>query len=244
MTDAKRSPGEQARHLVRSLDRASLATRSAGDGWPYASLVMSACDHDGTPILLLSTLAEHTKNILSDGRASLLFDGTQGLDSPLTGARVTVLGTLRKTADPRHRARYLARHPDAAGYIGFADFSLYCLDVARAHLVAGFGAIHWIDRDAVVWDTSRAGDLAEHERDIVSHMNDDHADAIDLYAGAILGLPGSGWTMTGIDPEGIDLRAEGRTARLDFDLPVADPGAARAALVELVKTAREKTAAG
>src|SRR5690242_4025975 len=112
------SPAATARRLLRSLDRATLATSQ--DGWPYASLVLAAVDHDATPLLLLSDLAEHSKNLKRDPRASLLFDGTAGRDDPLTGPRVTVLGEARAIADPRLLARFTARHPSAEGYAGFA----------------------------------------------------------------------------------------------------------------------------
>ena len=136
------------RALLRGLDRASLATFLPAEpaGWPYASLVLVAVDHDLTPILLLSDLAEHTKAIRADGRVSLLFDGTAGLDQPLTGPRVTVLGRAERTDDGRLKARFLARHPDAALYAGFRDFGFYRVSVERSHLVGGFGKIRWIDQ--------------------------------------------------------------------------------------------------
>ena len=93
------SPENLSRDLIRSSDRAVLSTAMTGDGWPYGSLVMTACDHAARPLLLISDLAEHTKNLGADTRASLLFDGTAGLDSPLTGARVTVMGRLAPTED-------------------------------------------------------------------------------------------------------------------------------------------------
>ena len=80
--------------------------------------------------------------------------------------------------------------------------------------------------------------LAEAEADVISHMNDDHADAVQLYAGKLLGLPGDGWNITGLDPEGCDLRLGGETARLDFEKPVENAEAARAALVKMAKAAR------
>src|SRR5260221_6853954 len=136
------SPAATARRLVRPFDRATLATSQ--DGWPYASLVLAAVDQDATPLLLLSDLAEHSKNLKRDSRASLLFDGTAGRDDPLTGPRVTVLGEAKPVADPRLMARFTARHPSAATYAGFADFRLYRLEVARAPLVAGLRRIHAI----------------------------------------------------------------------------------------------------
>src|SRR5258708_22384630 len=112
------------RDLVRGLDRAALAPALPGeaDGWPYASLVLVAADHDLSPILLLSDLAEHAKAIAADDRVSLLFDGTYGLDQPLTGSRVSLVGRAARTGDPRLRRRFLARHPDAEIYAGFQEF--------------------------------------------------------------------------------------------------------------------------
>lgn len=233
------SPDSRARGLIRCADRAVLSTAMTGDGWPYGSLVMTACDHAGRPLLLISGLAEHTKNLKHDDRASLLFDGTAGLDSPLTGARVTVMGRLTATADAALTARYLARHPDAEMYIGFADFDLFEMTVERAHIVAGFGEIHWISALDLLFDTAGHEDLAAAENDIVDHMNRDHADAIQLYATKLLGRDTGDWRMTGIDPEGADLRDGGRTARLAFDNPVRDAEAARSILVRMVKTARQ-----
>ena len=136
------TPARQARAVIRATDRAALATSQ--EGWPFASLVLAALDHDGTPLLLISDLSEHAKNIKREPRVSLLFDGTQGLDDPLTGPRVTVLGEARVSAEKHLMQRFLARHPAAELYAGFADFHLYRIAVARAHLVAGFGRIHWI----------------------------------------------------------------------------------------------------
>ncbi|MFO0294160.1 MAG: pyridoxamine 5'-phosphate oxidase family protein [Rhodospirillales bacterium] len=85
-------PGDIARGLIRAADRATLATLGAAGGpaagEPYASLVLVACLHDATPVLLISRLADHTRNIAAEPRVSLLFDGTSGLDEPRTGARV------------------------------------------------------------------------------------------------------------------------------------------------------------
>lgn len=226
------------RVLVRGLDRASLATAlpNGAATWPYASLVLVAVDHDLSPILLLSDLAEHTKAIAGDDRVSLLFDGTNGLPQPLTGPRVTLLGRAVRIADERLGRRFLARHPDAAMYAGFQDFHFYRVAVERAHLVAGFGKIGWLGSDEL--EAIPAAGLADAEPGIVSHMNEDHADSLQLYAGRLLGLGGADWRMTGIDPEGIDLRQGGQIARLAFDAPLAGAADARKALVSLVGKAR------
>jgi putative heme iron utilization protein len=208
--------GAAARRLIRSQDRASLATLLAGDGTPYASLVLYATLADATPILLLSALAEHTKNLKADPRASLLVDGTAGLADPLTGARATLVGRLEEIEGDHARQRYLARHPSSETYVGFGDFRFYALKPTRAHLVAGFGRIHWIDAADVLDSPPPA--LVERATDIVGHMNEDHAEAVSLYATRLLGRAGDGWRMTGIDAEGADLRRDGEPLGQDRDI--------------------------
>jgi putative heme iron utilization protein len=137
-----------ARELMRAQMSASLGTLM--DGAPYVSLVLVAFDADGSPLLLLSRLAQHTKNLRGDPRVSLLFDGTAGLEEPLTGPRLTVLGTAAVCNDPHALGRYLARLPSAETYAGFADFDLYRVTIARGHLVAGFGKIAWIEAAALL----------------------------------------------------------------------------------------------
>ncbi len=248
MAKRESTPGEEARAVVRRADRAGLATllaapdggeESPGSGpWPYASLVLPCADHDASPLLLLSDLADHTKNLKADPRAALLFDGSAGWTDPLAGARVSLLGTLEPLDEPRLLARFVARHPGAETYAGFADFRLYRMAVARAHLVAGFGRIHWLEAAEVLFDCAGAEPLAEAEADIVGHMNADHLDAIQLMARNTLGQDGDDWSMTGIDPEGADLRCGGRVARIAFELPVRGPEEARRELVRLTRAAR------
>jgi hypothetical protein len=244
--DAAVSPVTQARELMRSLDRATLASAlpaelavSGGDGaaWPYASLVLVAVDHDLSPILLLSTLAEHSKAMAANPAVSLLLDGTAGLAQPLTGPRLTVLGRARRTSDTAARRRFLARHPEAAMYADFGDFHFYRLTLARAHLVAGFGRITWIEAADLVGEPPPAA-LVAAEAEIVAHMNADHAAAVQLYANVLLGRGGQGWRMTGIDTAGCDLRQAGDVARLAFPTPVSDAESARVTLVALVQQAR------
>lgn len=224
------------RDLVRRLDRAALACRLA-DGSPYASLVLVAVDHDLSPLLLLSDLAEHSKAIAGDPRVSLLFDGTAGLDQPLTGARVSLVGRAEVTSDERLKQRFLAHHPDAAMYAGFKDFRFYRVTVGRAHLVGGFGKIYWLEARGLLPEVPSVA-LIDAEAGIVAHMNEDHAEAMDLYAGKLLGLPGRGWRMTGIDAEGVDLRLRGQIARLSLPQPIIDAEGARKQLIALLAEAR------
>jgi putative heme iron utilization protein len=147
---------DEARALLRAATQASLATIFSTTetpdrgGWPFASLVLIAHDRDGSPLLLLSDLAEHSRNIEVDDRVSLLIDGTAGLADPLTGPRLTVLGRARRSADASHRKGFLEAHPEAALYADFSDFAIYHVAVDSAHLVAGFGRIQWISAAALL----------------------------------------------------------------------------------------------
>jgi heme iron utilization protein len=241
MNDDPLKRAGEARRLIRGCRHAALATSL--DGWPYVSLVAVACDSDAGPLLLLSDLARHTRNLLADPRVSLLFEGTAGHADPLAGPRLTLLGRAVRCDDTRRAARFAARHPESAIYAGFADFRLYRVIVERGHLVAGFGRIAWIEGERLRFAGDAAA-LAEAEPEIVAHMNADHADAVQLYAERQLGRAGAGWRMTGIDPEGLDLRRDtgtaSETARLDFPEPVLTPAAARRVLVSLADQARRR----
>jgi putative heme iron utilization protein len=227
--------GAEARRLMRRQDRAALGTSL--DGVPYVSLVLAAFDLDATPLLLLSDLAQHTRNLAADPRVALLFDDTAGHADPLAGPRLTVLGRAERADKPRLVGRFTARHPSSAAYAGFGDFHLFRVAVGRGHLVAGFGRIDWIAGSDLRYAPA-VEPLAAAADDIVAHMNADHADAVALYANRLLGRGGAGWRMTGIDPEGIDLRRAAESARLDFPEPVLTPAAVRAALVALAQQAR------
>jgi heme iron utilization protein len=133
-----------ARQLIAETGRASLATL-APENWPYVSLILVAGDKGGLPLMLLSDLAEHCKNLSRDPRAALLFDGTAGLAEPLSGPRVTLMGTVEPAEEAGALDRYLGVHPEAASWSSMSDFQLYRLKPARAHLVAGFGRIAWIE---------------------------------------------------------------------------------------------------
>ena len=226
-----------ARRLIRATPTATLATSHVEGGWPYASLVLVACRFDVSPVLLISTLAEHTKNIAADNRVSLLIDGTTELADRLTGARITVLANAYCSDTDGDRERFIARHPGAALYADFSDFSFFHLEITRGHFVAGFGNIEWINAPTLVL----AGDhqaLQSHEADIVAHMNTDHADAIELYATKLLNRPAGAWQMTGCDPEGCDLALDEDVARVDFSNRVSNASQARSELVALAKNAR------
>ncbi|MGE0025151.1 MAG: HugZ family protein [Hyphomicrobium sp.] len=241
---AQLPPGEAARVLMRRALKASLATSEASTGHPYASLVTIATDVDGTPLFLISTLALHTKNLKSDARASVLFDGTDAAGDPLAGGRVTVMGRASKTGRATARERFLARQPHAQGYADFPDFAFYELAVERAHYIGGFGRIVDLEPADLILDTADASALVAAHTDIVAHMNEDHAAAIVLYATELAGAPGGPWRMTGIDPEGFDIVCDGMTRRLAFTKRVTTPEEARQELIRLVGVAREQSSKG
>ncbi len=234
----------QARSLLRAALKGSLATLSKGSGHPYASLVLTATDSDGTPLLLISQLALHTQNLSADSRASLLIDGTGTEADPMAGTRVTLIGSAQPTASATARARFLARHPSTEGYADFPDFALYALKPEGAHFIGGFGRIVDIAAGDLLVPLAGAEALVEAEPGIVSHMNEDHADAIELYATRILRAGPGAWRMTGIDPEGCDLVLGARGLRLPFTLRVTNADAARQELVRLVGVARATGIAG
>ena len=228
------SAGKAARLLIRQARRGALGTVME-NGAPYVSLVHLAADGGGAPIMLVSDLTQHTMNLRRTPSASLLIDAA---GDTLDGPRVTLLGVLRPIDDPGLLARYVARHEDAQRYAGFSDFRLWRFEVERAHLVAGFGRIAWIDAAELLLPDAAWRPLAEAESGVVSHMNEDHADAMALYATVLKGAAPGDWRMTGIDPEGFDIANGTNRLRLTFDTFVRSSQEARMALVDLVKQAR------
>ena len=235
---ARTFTGIEARHLMRARPKAALATLNREGGLPYGSLINVATTPEGAPIILISTLAWHTQNLLDDPRGSILFDDTDGLADPLTGPRVTIMGRFEQTKDPAIRKRYLARHPGAALYVDFGDFSFWTLHATEAHAVAGFGRIETIPAAEVLLSTDQCAALSQAEERIVEHMNDDHADAVNLYATQLLGQEPGPWQMTAIDTDGVDLSNSECSVRLALPAPVSTAEEARDALVALAAKAK------
>jgi len=227
-------PSLHARHLIRRSGKGSLATLDRGDGAPYASLVLFAPLADGSPAMLLSDLADHTKNIAASSACSLLIDGMAAGSETMAGMRLTLQGQIRKCDDPAATARIVARHPEAGIYAGFGDFNLYRIDVHRLHLIGGFGMIHWLDAEEVLADAPELDAAAD---EIIDHMNSDHADAIAAYALAH-GRPAENWRMIGIDTDGIDLHDGESYLRIQSDTRMMTPGDARRCLAAMAKSAR------
>jgi heme iron utilization protein len=227
-----------ARALMRRAFKGTLASIDARNDYPYASLITLATDATGAPTFLISKLARHTANLAQDARASILVDETSALADPLQGARVTLYGRAEPCAEDAVRRRFLARHPEAAFYADFPDFGFWRLKVEGAHYIGGFGRIFDLEPVELLLPLDGTESLLEAEPGIVEHMNEDHADALELYATA-LGDAGPGsWRMTGIDPEGFDIVLDRQARRILFAQQVATPAEARGELVRLATEAR------
>jgi heme iron utilization protein len=226
-----------AKHLLRTIRAGALATLDHEAGFPFASLVTVATDCDGSPLLLMSGLAAHTGNLDRDPRASILL-AQGGKGDPLAHPRLTVIGQVARTEEPRIRSRFLARHPKANLYAGFGDFSFWRMEMTGAHLNGGFGRAMTVSADQIATDLSGAEELVGIEDSALAHMNDDHREALALYATRLAGAPAAEWRASGLDPEGIDLAAGDLTARVAFDRRVSTGAELRKVLREMADRAR------
>jgi heme iron utilization protein len=231
-----------ARSLLRRSRQGALATLMAGNGDPYCSLVNVASHADGSPILLISRLALHTRNILADNRVSLMLDERAAGD-PLEGARIMLAGRAEEAAGEAAgmlRRRYLNAHPSAEAFVDFKDFSFFRIVPSGAHLVAGFGRIIDLQPAQLLTEIDDASELLEAEQGAVEHMNEDHREAMNLYATKLLGAESADWMCTGCDPDGMDMQAGATVLRLDFPERVTSGMALRKMLVRLAGEARAK----
>ncbi|MCG2638770.1 HugZ family protein [Bradyrhizobium sp. GCM10023182] len=234
-------PQKLAKSLLRRSRQGALATLMAGSGDPYCSLVNLASHPDGSPILLISRLAVHTRNILSDCRVSLMLDERAPGD-PLEGGRIMLSGRAEQAEGEKDllQRRYLNAHPSAEAFVSFKDFSFFRIIPSGTHLVAGFGRIVDLKPEQFLTDLAGADDLLAAEEGAIEHMNADHREAMALYAAKLLGAAEGDWRCTGCDPEGLDMQ-DGQTAlRLDFPERVTTGQALRKMLVRLVGEARAK----
>lgn len=230
--------GEEARRFLRSHHSGVLSTLSASlPGYPFGSIAPFVLDADCRPVILISALAEHTKNLAGDPRASLIVHGD---DDVQAGPRLTLVGDAARAADdPAVQNRYLRYFPAAQDLLSLGDFSFWAIEPKRLLFIRGFGRIHWIEAAAFRPPENR---LAAAEEEIVAHMNADHAEACRLYATRLLGAPDGAWRCVGCDPEGLDLQCERTGLRLPFPQRVTSPGPLRQALKQLADAARAAAA--
>lgn len=221
----------QAKRLLRLANTAALATLDRATGAPLASLAAITADADGAPLLLLSTLARHTGNLAVDRRGSLLLTGPPGPGDPLNRPRLTISGPIDAYPAAPARARFLARHPKARLYASFADFSMFRMDVSTVHFNGGFARAAGLAPADLLTDVAGAELLIAAEPALLEELNDGEA----AFRARLAGNAGGRriWRAIGLDPEGLDLAAGGRSARVSFAAPAATPQAWRAALVDL-----------
>jgi putative heme iron utilization protein len=215
------NPALAAKKLLRESRSGALATLLPASGDPYCSLVNVASAADGAPLLLISRLAVHTRNLLADPRVSLMLDERREGD-PLEGARVMLQGKAAATDEPATRRRYLARHPEAEMFAGFADFAFYRIALAGAHLVAGFGRIVDLKSSDILTETADAAALLAAEPEIVAQINAQSAQAMAHHAG---GAHGGQWRCVGVDPEGLELQNGRAALRVTFSQRIRTPEA-------------------
>lgn len=223
------------RQVLRRAKTCSLSTLTRGDGTPYGSLANIATDTAGRPVILVSRLAWHTQNLEADARASVLTGELPAKGDALMGPRVTVLGRFERVEDAGLRRRYLARHPQAALYADFPDFSFWRLSPSAIHGVAGFGRIETLTPEQVF---PPAAEMEALEISAIEHMNQDHDEAIHLYATKILKAEPGPWRVLAIDPDGADLGLHDQSLRMEFHTPVFTAEALRKKFAELAYEAR------
>jgi putative heme iron utilization protein len=231
------SEGAEARRYLRRHHAGVLATLSKRlGGYPFGSVVPFILDHHAQPVVLVSRLAEHTKNMTADPRVSLLVH--DAAEDVQTAARLTLVGDAAPVPEPATvAARYLRRFPEAQGLLDLGDFTFWRLRTKFVRHIAGFGAIRSITPESFAPPENR---LAEAEDEIVAHMNANHADALRGYCRHATGVEPSRAVLIGIDCDGLDVRTDGALVRIEFDAPVTNAGKAREALAALARHTRDE----
>ncbi|RWC88780.1 MAG: HugZ family protein [Mesorhizobium sp.] len=231
-----------AKTLLRSARFGALAVLEPQTGAPLASRVGVATDIDGAPLILVSMLAAHTSALLADPRCSLLL-GEPGKGDPLAHPRLTLVcqaSRLERGSQAHARAerRYLNHNPKASLYAGLGDFSIFRLEPQRASLNGGFGKAYLLERADLLTNGPIIEELAGSEQSAVEHMNADHLDAIAIYARHFAKAPGDGWTIAGLDADGMDLVSGDNVCRVFFPQPLVKASELRPALVEMARIGR------
>lgn len=233
------TPAFQARCLLRGAAAAVLATQA--DGQPFASLATPATAPDLAPLLWLSTLSEHTRQLAAEPRCALLVQGPPAERNPQTAPRLTLTGVAERVPQPELallKARWLAKHPYAALYADFGDFALWRIRPGGAQLVGGFARAFRIRLGELLPDATAVAAVAAAEAEIIGHVNADHPDAVLAIATGLLGGAAGAWRLVAVDVDGCDVALEEDVRRLGFPAPVADPDGVRAALIRAARAAR------
>ena len=228
------TPVPDARALLRASRAGTLATN--GDGQPFASLVTPATAPDGSVLLLLSGLSEHTRHLRNEPRCAVMVAGLPTEANPQTAPRLTITGIAATEPNPALKARWVALHPYAAFYAGFGDFQLWRIAPKAGLYIGGFASATRLRQADLAWDPAAVEAVATAEHSVLAHCNDDHADALDRIAAAH-GASGSGWRMVACDVDGCDLACDEVVLRIPWSDPVANAADIRSALVRLTKAA-------
>jgi putative heme iron utilization protein len=220
----------EAKRLLRVARTAALATLDGAAGAPLTTLVSVASDYDGAPLLLLSALARHTRNLAVDPRGSLLLTSPPGRGDPLNRPRLTISGLIVTDLEPSARARFLARNPKSKLYAPFADFSLFRMEISAVHFNGGFARAAALTPADILADLAGAEALIAMEAALLEEINAREAAFRARLAGAKAADKSRAWRAVGIDPEGLDLAAGARAARASFLTPALSPAPWRKAL--------------
>ena len=232
MADDLTAAAFEARKLLRAARSGVLATAADG-GQPFASLVTPACTPDLSLLLLLSDLSEHTRHLRADPRCSVLVTGEAETANPQTTPRVTVTGMAGLVEDAVLKARYLAVHPYASLYADFGDFHLWRIATPSALFVGGFARALRLRQADLAPDPAAVDAVAGSEDGIITHCNNDHADALALIAG-----DAGAWRMVTADVDGMDLSNADQVRRIHWSAPVVNSGGVRTELVRMTRDAR------
>jgi hypothetical protein len=211
---------QQARILLRGARFAALAALEPGTGDPFASRVLLGTDHVGTPIILASRLAVHTQAILKDPRCSLLV-GEPGKGDPLAWPRLTIMADATPVSPDDEsadwlRKRFLRRHPKAALYAGFSDFSFYRLVPKRANLNGGFGKAYVLEKKDLLISSPLSDVIMRDELHLISQICALAEHVPDRLAALFNNEKSTGWEFIGLDPEGFELGLGNILLRVEF----------------------------
>ena len=227
-------PALLARQLLNHQSVGVLSTHSIDvEGYPFGSIAPYALNYEGEPIILISDIAQHTRNIKQNPRVSLtVFD--RAADDPQSASRLTWIGDAEPVdpSDLQTRHRYLRYFPSSESYFETHDFAFYAISLRRARFIGGFGQIHWIESGKMLVNNP----FHASEGSIVDHMNQDHHKALVHYAEVLGRREINTISMTGIDSEGFDMLVDGRKVRMDFDSSINTVEEARATLVRLARS--------
>jgi hypothetical protein len=235
----------EARKFLRSTHSGILSTHSARlEGYPFGSVAPFVLDNSCQPVILISNIAEHTKNIALNPKVSLLVFAAG--DDLQANARLTLLGEavkIFKDKDTDLRARYLRYLPQAASYFDMHDFAFYRIHIHQARYIGGFGKMSWLsDVDMLSAIADSGALLASQETAIIEHMNADHAENLINYCKHFHNVDATQVQMLGLDCDGFDVEATVNNnttmLRFDFEEKIHDAQSARAALVAMAKAAR------